>query len=203
MKLKKDYLIILPILIVVINMILVATGKMLVVDNLVYNHIGHNEIVTKILLFITNFGSVKYIVGICLLLLIFYKPKKELVPLYGVTIISTVINNIIKLIFRRPRPALMGSLVPAFEGTFSFPSGHAMATMTFYGFLIYIIYKKDINKILKIGLISLLSLLIFTVCFSRVYIYVHYFSDVITGCMISLLVLYGFIKGTKRRQNLK
>lgn len=203
MKLKKDYLIILPILIVVINMILVATGKMLVVDNWVYNHIGHNEIVTKILLFITNFGSVKYIVGICLLLLIFYKPKKELVPLYGVTIISTVINNIIKLIFRRPRPALMGSLVPAFEGTFSFPSGHAMATMTFYGFLIYIIYKKDINKTLKIGLISLLSLLIFTVCFSRVYIYVHYFSDVITGCMISLLVLYGFIKGTKRRQNLK
>lgn len=203
MKLKKDYLIILPILIVVINMILVATGKMLVVDNWVYNHIGHNEIVTKILLFITNFGSVKYIVGICLLLLIFYKPKKELVPLYSVTIISTVINNIIKLIFRRPRPALMGSLVPAFEGTFSFPSGHAMATMTFYGFLIYIIYKKDINKTLKIGLISLLSLLIFTVCFSRVYIYVHYFSDVITGCMISLLVLYGFIKGTKRRQNLK
>lgn len=200
MKIKKDYLIVIPILIVVINMILIATGNILALDNWVYNHIGHNEVITKILLFITNFGSTKYIVGICVLLLIFYKPKKELIPLYSVTIISTIINNVIKFIFRRPRPELMGSLVPVFESTFSFPSGHAMATMTFYGFLIYMIYKKDINKTLKVSLIAFLSLLIVAVGFSRIYIYVHYFSDVFTGFMCSLIVLYFYITLTKKHK---
>lgn len=198
MKLKKDYLIAIPIILVIVNMILIATGHMLPLDTWVYNHIGHHEILTKILLFITNFGSTKYIVAICVLFLIFYKPKKKLVNLYGVTIVSTIINNIIKFIFRRPRPELMGSLVPVFESTFSFPSGHAMASTTFYGYLIYMLYKSEVKKPLKITGIALLSLLIFMVCFSRVYIYVHYFSDVITGFMCSLVVLFFYIKVTKK-----
>ncbi len=198
MKLKKEYIIAIPILLIVINIILVATSKILVIDNWVYSLISHNTILTNILLFITNFGSVKYIVAICLLLLIFYKPKKELMNLYGVVIISTVINNIIKIIFRRARTALMGSLVPVFENTFSFPSGHAMATMTFYGFLIYMIYKKDINKKLKGALMGLLSVLILAVGYSRIYLYVHYFSDVFTGFMCSLVILYFYIKVMKK-----
>lgn len=203
MKLKKDYLIAIPIFIVLINMILVATGKMLVVDTFVYNILFHNAILTNILLFLTNFGSTNYIVVICVLLLLFYKPKKELLNLYGVVIISTVINNVIKIIFRRPRPELMGSLVPVFEGTFSFPSGHAMASMTFYGYLIYMVYKKDMNKQLKILLISLLSLLILSIGFSRIYIYVHYFSDVFTGFMCSIIILHFYIKITKKIDFLK
>ncbi len=198
MKLKKDYFILIPILIVVINMILITTGRILPLDHWIYNHIGHNETLTNILLFFTNFGSVKYIVVICVLLLIFYKPKKKLINLYGVTIISTIINNIIKVIFRRPRPELMGSLVPVFENTFSFPSGHAMATMTFYGYFIYMLYKSDMKKPIKTICIALLAILIFTVCFSRIYIYVHYFSDVFTGCMCSLIILYFYIKVTNK-----
>lgn len=198
MKLKKEYLIAIPIFLVVLNMILIATGHMLVLDNWVYDHIGHNEVLTKILVFLTNFGSVKYIVAICVLLLIFYKPKKKLINLYGVTIVSTILNNVIKFIFRRARPILMGSLVPVFESTYSFPSGHAMATTTFYGYLIYMLYKSDAKKPLKIIGIALLSLLIFIVCFSRIYIYVHYFSDVITGFMCSLIVLFFYIKITKK-----
>lgn len=198
MKLKKEYLIAIPIFLVVINMIFVATGKMLVVDNWVYEQLIHNEILTKILLFLTNFGSVTYIVLICVLLLLFYKPKKELLNLYGVVILSTVINNVIKIIFRRARPALMGSLVPVFESTFSFPSGHAMASMTFYGFLIYMIYKKEINKNLKFTLIGLLSFLILAIGFSRIYIYVHYFSDVLTGFMCSFIILFFYIKFAKK-----
>lgn len=198
MKLKKEYLIAIPIFLVILNMILIATGHMLPLDNWVYDHIGHNEILTKILVFITNFGSVKYIVAICVLLLIFYKPKKKLINLYGVTIVSTILNNVIKFIFRRPRPILMGSLVPVFESTYSFPSGHAMATTTFYGYLIYMLYKSDTRKPLKIAGIALLSLLIFIVCFSRIYIYVHYFSDVITGFMCSLIILFFYIKITKK-----
>ncbi len=194
MKLKNEHLVFIPIFLIVINMILVVTGKILPLDNWVYSLITHKKVITDILLFITKFGSVSYIVIICIFLLIFYKQKKELMHLYGVVIISTVINNIIKIIFRRARPALMGSFVPVFENTFSFPSGHAMATMTFYGFLIYMIYRKDINKKLKGALIGVLSVLILAVGFSRIYLYVHYFSDVFTGFMCSLVILYYYVK---------
>lgn len=203
MKIKKDYLIVIPILIVLINMIFIATGKMLVVDNWVYAKLMRSEILTKIMLFITNFGSTKYILVICILLLLFYKPKKELINLYGVLVISTVINNVIKVIFRRARPALMGSLVPVFESTFSFPSGHAMASMTFYGYLIYMLYKRDMNKSIKRLCIGLLSFLILSIGFSRIYIYVHYFSDVFTGFMCSFIILYFFVKWTKKVNFLK
>lgn len=194
MKLKSDYLIMIPILLIVLNIVLVVTGDILPFDNFIYEHIFYNDILTNIMMFFTNFGSVSYIVSICVLLLIFYKPKKDLGHLYGVIIISTIINNVIKVIVRRPRPELMGSIVPVFENTFSFPSGHSMASMTFYGFLIYMIWKRDFNKGLKYGLITLLSLLIFIIGFSRIYIRVHYFSDVFTGFMCSIVVLYGYIK---------
>lgn len=194
MKLKKEYLIGIPIFLVVIGMILVATGKILVLDNWVYSIIPHNDFLTNILKFITNFGSTLYIVVICILLLLFYKPKKELVYLYGVLIISTILNNVIKLIFRRPRPELMTIMGLANESTFSFPSGHAMASMTFYGFLIYMIWKKEMNKNLKIALISILSLLILLIGFSRIYLCVHYFSDVFIGFMCSIIVLYFYIR---------
>lgn len=197
MKWKKDYLIALPIFIVILNMILVANGTMLTFDIWIHSKIVHIDILTNILLFLTNFGSVKYIVGISILLLIFHKPKKELTNLYGVIIVSTIINNIIKFIFRRPRPELMYIANLAIEKTYCFPSGHAMATMTFYGFLIYMIYKREMNKSLKVTLITLLSLLIFIVGFSRIYLYVHYFSDVFTGYLCSIIIIFFYNKSTK------
>ena len=194
MKLKKEYGIAISILLIILNMILVLTGHILVLDNWFSNHIFYSTPFNNLFLFITNFGSTKYIITLCILFLIFYKPKKDLLHLYGVTIVSTILNNLIKIIIRRPRPTLMGSIVPVFESTFSFPSGHAMASMTFYGFLIYMISKKDLNKTLKVSLIAFLSVLIFMIGFSRIYIRVHYFSDVLTGFLCSIIVLYFYTK---------
>ena len=197
MKWKNDYLIAIPIVIVVVNMFLVATNRFLVIDNFVYDHILRTNWLTSILLFITKFGSTTYIVGICILFLIFYKNKKQLLDLYGAIIVSTIINNIIKIIFRRPRPALMTALNLAYENTYSFPSGHAMATMTFYGFLIYMLYKSKIKKPWKVTGITLLCLLILLVGFSRIYVGVHYFSDVFTGFLCSIIILFFYIKVLK------
>jgi len=92
----------------------------------------------------------------------------------------------------------MGSFVDKFESTFSFPSGHSMAAMTFYGFLIYMIYKSNMSKTFKILLISLLSILILSIGVSRIYIGVHYFSDVITGFLCSIIIIYLYLKITKK-----
>ena len=75
---------------------------------------------------------------------------------------------------------------------YSFPSGHSMISAAFYGFLIYLIYKKVKNKKLKITLIIVLSILIVSIGISRIYLGVHYTSDVLGGFLLSIsyLILY-------------
>ncbi len=64
-----------------------------------------------------------------------------------------------------------------------------MASTAFYGFLIYLIYKKVQNKSLKITLIILLALLIVAIGLSRIYLGVHYTSDVLGGFLLSISYL--------------
>ena len=64
-----------------------------------------------------------------------------------------------------------------------------MASAAFYGFLIYLIYKKIENKKLKIILMTILSLLILLIGVSRIYLGVHYTSDVFAGFCVSISYL--------------
>ena len=141
---------------------------------------------TTIMKIITNLASATILCGICAAILIFIKNKK-----YGLLIsislfISTILNIILKNIFSRPRPE--GYRLIEVEGL-SFPSGHSMASMTFYGFLIYLILKKVQNKYIKWILIIILSILILMVGTSRIYLGVHYASDVIGGFCFSIIYL--------------
>ena len=80
------------------------------------------------------------------------------------------------------------------ENSFSFPSGHASAVMTFYGYLIYMIWQSTLQKKLKIIFSIFLTIIILMVGYSRVYLNVHYVSDVLSGFMLSLIFLDIFIK---------
>ena len=95
----------------------------------------------------------------------------------------------LKFILQRPRPTEYRIIN---ETGYSFPSGHSMVSMAFYGFLIYLIYKNVKNKYLKVTLISILAILTVSIGISRIYLGVHYTSDVLAGFLISLsyLVLY-------------
>ena len=72
---------------------------------------------------------------------------------------------------------------------YSFPSGHAMASLAFYGLLIYITKRLVKNKYLKILLITLNIAIIILIGVSRIYLGVHYLSDVLTGYSISIIYL--------------
>lgn len=187
----KKYFISIPIIMLVTIILLLLTDNLSVLDNFYYTIVMHNPYLTNILKFITQFGDVLVIVLICIMLLIFYKNKKELIPLYLVTIISTILNNILKLIFARPRPELVQLVT---ENTYSFPSGHASASMTFYGYLIYMIWQSKLEKKWKILLTTILSILILTIGYSRIYLNVHHISDILAGYMVSIILLFTFIK---------
>ena len=73
-----------------------------------------------------------------------------------------------------------------------------MVSMAFYGYLIYLIYKYVKNKYIKWGLITLLSILIVSIGTSRIYLGVHYTSDVLGGFLIAVSYLIIYISGVNK-----
>lgn len=144
---------------------------------------------TPIAKFITNFGGSIVLIIVTVLLFIFIKNKKMGISIFTNLFIITGLNLVLKNILQRPRPTDYRIIN---ETGYSFPSGHSMISMAFYGYLIYLIYKYVKNKYIKISLIAFLSILIVLIGISRIYLGVHYTSDVLAGFLISIsyLVIY-------------
>lgn len=141
---------------------------------------------------ITNFANPFVIGGISLALLFLLKDKKQYsFALFLNLGLTALLNLSLKYIFARERPDLTQSLI--METGYSFPSGHAMFSVAFYGYLIFLLGKLKVKKSTKIPLSIGLILLICLVCFSRIYLGVHYFSDIIGGILISSAYLIIFI----------
>ena len=168
----------------------------LVIDTKVYSFIINNIMndgLTPILKAITELGGVAFTVLAGVLIFMFCKKNRWFITIDLVGV--TLVNQVIKHIIRRPRPNVL-RLVE--ESGYSFPSGHSMVSMAFYGFIIYLIYKNVNNKYIKWLVISILSLLIVSIGISRIYLGVHYTSDVLAGFLISISYLIIYIKYTKK-----
>lgn len=195
---KKINVVLISLLIIFVFFVCeIVTNNIFIYDNAIYNFIINtfeSDIMTKVLKLITQLGGVLYFTILSFLVVVLAKRKKTklLIPInIG---LGTIINLIIKEIIKRPRPSVT-RLVN--ESGYSFPSGHAMTSIAFYGFLIYLIYKRIQNKYLKWALIIVLCILIFLIGFSRIYLGVHYASDVISGFIAGAIYLIIFIKISK------
>lgn len=184
----------------IILITLILTGIITPLDSYIASSIYHNSLLTTIFKSITFFGSTLGILSISLILLFIMKSHRQLLFVYLTIIISTIINNLVKIIIARPRPILEHLVT---ETTYSFPSGHAMATLTFYGSLIYLIWLSNLSKKKKWLCILSLSLLIILIGFSRIYLNVHHFSDIIGGYLFSLIILNLAILIFKRKLNMQ
>lgn len=118
-----------------------------------------------------------------LLLLVSFWQKKQwqIVEIVLIGGVGFFINYFMKKFYHRPRPA--EPLVSPLQN-FSFPSGHAMSAFIFYGLLIYLVWHSNYSRPTKWTVTVLLFLLALAIGFSRVYLRVHYPSDVIAGFCI-------------------
>lgn len=190
---KKNIILILCLIIFSIFTYMVITNKNIIIDDIVYNYISNNiinENRTKVVKVITNITSPLGVILSAVILIIIIKNKKIKISLAIDLLGVTIINNLLKVIIARPRPNI-NRLVT--ETGYSFPSGHSITSMVFYGYLIYLIYKYIDNKKIKIPLIIILSLLIVIIGFTRIYLGVHYTSDVIGGFLLGVAYLIIFI----------
>ncbi len=154
-----------------------------------------SDFATPIAKFITNFGGAIFLIIATIILFILIKNKKIGFSIISNLVIVTILNQSLKNILQRPRPNEFRIVE---ETGYSFPSGHSMASMAFYGYLIYLIYKYVKNKYLKWTLIVLLGILICTIGISRIYLGVHYTSDVLGGFLISISYLVIYISAVNK-----
>lgn len=153
---------------------------------------------TTIMKFISYLGSATVLIILTFIFLIILKNKRDSKYIAVNLILVFLLNRFLKLIIARPRPEIL-RLVQ--EDGYSFPSGHSMVSMGFYGFLIYLIFKNIQSKKLKYPLIIFLSILILLIGISRIYLGVHYFTDVIGGFIIAIIYLIVFIKYSYSRMS--
>lgn len=188
MKKKSLITLIVLIILLVIDIVLLLTGYMSNIDSLIYEFVFsfNNSILTDIFKLISFIASTKMIVlyNIIIVIVMIIRKSNKLLLVPIASLISAIVNNLIKVIVARERPGINPLVI---ETTYSFPSGHSMISILFFGTLLYILnrdnykYKRVFNIIIPIYILS--------VGISRIYLGVHYFSDCITGYLIALIIL--------------
>ena len=196
-KIKNNKLLLIIILLLLV-VICIITKKIASKEELIIDKIAYDILVTKlrnptlniIMKYATKLSNTTFIIlaSIALIILFYYVIKKKKIAFLIIEnlVFIVLLNQIIKFMVRRDRPT--GFRLIEMTG-YSFPSGHAMVSMAFYGLLIYICKHLIKNKILRRILITLNIIIIFLIGISRVYLGVHYLSDVITGYSITIIHL--------------
>lgn len=182
-------------LLIVLIIAFIALSLFMINDKLVYID---KEIFTFLFLylsdnfvyqfeFISNIMSVWSVLFLCIILfVIMYKKKKinDFLFLSVNVLSSIVIIRVFKIIFQRPRP-----LWPLIEETgYSYPSGHTITATCFYGSLIVLVNKYFKGKLKVFANIFLVVMILLT-GLSRIYLGVHYLSDVIAGYILGTIIL--------------
>ena len=196
---KRRILIISMLLVFILFLMLYLFNRVNFIDTFIYDLIisFKSNGFTKFMKFITFFAGTKFITCIVILLFILSLFKGKLPLIFNWIILGEVIiNNIIKVLVRRDRPIIINMVT---ENTYSFPSGHTMAAVVFYGFLIYLIKKSKLDKKYKTLIYIILSFLIILIMMSRIYLGAHYFSDVMAGACLATSYLLLMIDILERR----
>ena len=201
MQKKNNVKLITSIAIASVSLVAFLVMMILVLNNYTFKIDKFNVVVaenrtsgwTSFFKYFTHIGSfytlaVLAVIGVVLLFFVFKQKRLSIVS--GVCFACVCVSNyIIKRIVERPRPL---NLMIIKETGFSFPSGHTMMSFAFFGLLIWITAMLIKNKPLKISLISIFSVLVLMISFSRIYLGVHYLTDILAGWFVTLTIILVF-----------
>ena len=196
MKKRTNIIIIIVLaIILLLKIVLVKLGVFNTIDNFIYSHASKIINNTNTLIFrgFSVLGTEIFILFFCLIWIILNKSRG--VAISVVVLASTLLNQALKIIVRRPRPNINPLAV---ENSFSFPSGHTMIMVVIGGILIYLLWQKRGDNAKcntkwiarNVILTVIICLIAITVMFSRIYLGVHYFSDIVGGITSGLLFLF-------------
>lgn len=172
----------------------VLENETLKIDLIIINWLHSFQGLDSIMFWITESGSITAIsLFSALIFYHLYHNKKQRIDAYFFILtvaVGGILNYVLKIAFHRVRPSI-DFLIDAVG--FSFPSGHSMGSMVFYGALSYFILKSERNKKLKFILVFLSIIMVLLVGSSRIYLNAHYPSDVIAGYIAGFVWLMSCI----------
>ncbi len=161
-------------------------------DTVVYNAVSsiQSNFLTKVMIFFTFFGSRSFLLPAYIFIISYYLFfKKKFHNYWGIAAVALSGAGVLMLFkntLRRKRPSQ-----PLIENitSYSYPSGHSFSAFTFCGILAYLVWRSKWTTTWK--WISTIALFLFacTICFSRIYLHVHFASDVLAGICLSLIWL--------------
>lgn len=152
--------------------------------------------VTAVMKLVTNAAHPATLLVLTIVLIFAMKDKRYWFSVIMNIAAAALLNLALKAIFLRGRPMDVTTMIT--ETGYSFPSGHAMAMTAFYGYLIFLVWQFGWSRAKKITATALLGAFILLVGFSRVYLGVHYGSDVLAGMCVTIPYLVAFSAISKR-----
>ena len=187
--------------------VLISSQKIVQFDQIVISFIQgfESSTLTAIMKFFTYIGSFPSVLVISILAALFLyfvlNHRTELL-LFGAVVIGTpIINQILKQFFHRARPDLHRLIE---IGGYSFPSGHAMNAFAVYGILAFLLWRHIPTRLSRTILIIISSIFILMIGTSRIYLGVHYPSDIIGGYFASgfwLAISIWFFQRYKKKRS--
>jgi undecaprenyl-diphosphatase len=154
---------------------------------------------TAVMRFFTAFGSPVVVLALsaAVVAIFYYLQWRRAVCLFPITIAGAfVLNTALKLAFQRPRPpdTFFGTPLPA---TYSFPSGHAMLSACFFGIVAALVSPRLRSRASRVAIWIAAIILALAIGVSRIYLGVHYPSDVIAGYAASVVWIVTVASGDR------
>lgn len=154
-----------------------------------WTHSHESKFVTTFALACTFLGSQTFLLPANIILAaIFFFQHKQRDYVWKIALVSLTSAGflfLVKYIIKRPRPE--SPLVNALH--YSFPSGHTFTSITFFGIILYFVMNYFKSTLARGLIITLCVLLVLSIAWSRVYLHVHYASDVLAGFCLGLMWL--------------